>query len=140
MKLFNLFFLLSVVLPSVSLAQDSYLDITITNIKHDKGKIIILVDDNKKSYETETESDAFFVSSIMAKKGTLNLRIPANDKKKYSVLVFHDENLNSKLDTDFFGIPSEGISISNVKEIKEEYKFEKVSVKPNAKIQLSLAY
>jgi uncharacterized protein (DUF2141 family) len=31
----------------------------------------------------------------------------------YAVTVFHDENGNGKLDTNFIGIPSEGVGVSN---------------------------
>jgi uncharacterized protein (DUF2141 family) len=33
----------------------------------------------------------------------------------YAVAVFHDENGNGKLDTNFLGIPSEGVGVSNNK-------------------------
>jgi uncharacterized protein (DUF2141 family) len=32
---------------------------------------------------------------------------------EYAVSVFHDENKNGKMDTNFFGIPKEGVGASN---------------------------
>jgi len=39
--------------------------------------------------------------------------IPRRRVGKYAVSVFHDENSNGKLDTNFLGIPREGVGASN---------------------------
>jgi uncharacterized protein (DUF2141 family) len=44
---------------------------------------------------------------------TTSCSFPRVKAGTYAVAVFHDENGNGKLDTNFLGIPSEGVGVSN---------------------------
>lgn len=45
--------------------------------------------------------------------GTNSTGIPARQELAYATSVFHDENSNGELDTNFMGIPREGVGASN---------------------------
>jgi uncharacterized protein (DUF2141 family) len=52
------------------------------------------------------------------KRGTITYRratfsFSGLGKGKYAVLVYHDQNTNGKLDTNFIGMPKEGVGNSN---------------------------
>ena len=50
-------------------------------------------------------------SSISEKKASCEF--PGIEPGTYAVSLFHDENSNGKLDTNFLGIPREGVGASN---------------------------
>jgi len=81
------------------------LDIEITGIKNDKGKIMLQLYDGKEATVDQAMSD------IKEKKCLLSFK---NLKPgKYAIRYFHDENGNGELDTNTFGIPKEGYGFSN---------------------------
>ena len=47
------------------------------------------------------------------KNNTKNIIFKNIPKGIYAISLYEDKNMNSKLDTNFFGIPNEGIGISN---------------------------
>jgi uncharacterized protein (DUF2141 family) len=49
----------------------------------------------------------------VATKGTLTMNFDNLAPGDYAVQLFHDENNNGKMDTNLFGIPSEGFGFSN---------------------------
>ncbi|SDI59741.1 DUF2141 domain-containing protein [Winogradskyella thalassocola] len=91
-------------------AQEKYtITVTVVEADNDKGKMFIAL------YNAETEfletSYKGAISKIENKTCTVNFDdIP---KGTYAVSIFHDENDNGKMDTNFFGIPSEDYGCSN---------------------------
>jgi uncharacterized protein (DUF2141 family) len=81
------------------------LEIEITNLKNDKGFVLVeLLDENQKSIHGSK-------GLIKDKKSLISIE---NLKQgKYAIRYFHDQNVNDKLDTNWFGIPSEGYGFSN---------------------------
>jgi uncharacterized protein (DUF2141 family) len=88
------------------------LTVTIQNFRNNNGQVSVAL------YNKE---DAFPKSPDRAVK---ILYVPIQNKKavivfeslppgEYAVSVFHDENKNGKMDTNFFGIPKEGVGASN---------------------------
>jgi uncharacterized protein (DUF2141 family) len=81
------------------------LDIEITEIKNNTGKIMLqLLDENGKVRTQE-------MSSIKDYKCSFSIA----DLKpgKYAVRYYHDENLNLKMETNLVGKPVEGYGFSN---------------------------
>lgn len=58
----------------------------------------------------------------------------------YAVIVFHDENNDSKLNTNFFGIPKEGIGNSNNHDGKPSFEKSKIELYSNKSILIKLWY
>lgn len=91
-------------------AQDNF-SVTIIVLEADsnKGKMFIAL------YNTETEflikEYKGIISNLENKSCTVTFKdIPAGT---YAVSIFHDENDNGELDTNFFGIPTEDYGCSN---------------------------
>lgn len=92
------------------LAQNWTLTVKVDGAKSDKGKIYIAIYDKKDSYcETDKAVNGEIVG-ITAGRGMASFRVKEGC---YSVVVFHDENDNGKLDRYFFGPPKEGYGFSN---------------------------
>jgi uncharacterized protein (DUF2141 family) len=81
------------------------LEIEISGIKNDEGKILLqLFDENQKVLTQE-------MGLIIDKKCTISLK---NLKQgKYAIRYFHDENLNGVMETNNLGKPTEGYGFSN---------------------------
>ena len=81
------------------------LDVEITEIKNDTGKLMFqLFDENEHIIKQE-------IGIIKAKKCSFSIE---NLKAgKYAIRYFHDENLNGNLETNLVGKPTEGYGFSN---------------------------
>ena len=104
MKNLFLIFILSLILPTLSVAQIK-LEVEIENLKNNTGQVLIALID------AEENQISGKIGQIQNKKSVIVFEDlePAN----YAIKYFHDENTNQELDTNFMGIPKEGYGISN---------------------------
>lgn len=116
------FFLFAVI--SFGFGQTSKLHIVVEGAENDKGKIFIALSPDKADYKKK--DDAFKEAEVGIKNGVARhtFEIPAGT---YAVKVFHDENNNGELDTNFIGIPKEAVGFSNNPSLMGMPSFEKVS-------------
>lgn len=83
--------------------------VTITDIKSDDGMVYIGLYDSEKTFLDKRYKSAR--STIENNEAIITFaNIPAGT---YAVSVFHDENGNQKMDTNFMGIPKEDTGCSN---------------------------
>jgi uncharacterized protein (DUF2141 family) len=86
--------------------------VSISGLKNQKGQVLIYLFASKTGFPTEFKSA--FKSGKANISGSVSQYIfseipPGN----YAIAIVHDENGDTKLDTNFIGIPSEGIGVSN---------------------------
>ncbi len=92
--------------PAASAQSTSTLTVRITGIRNANGKIrLALYRDSNFVEGREVEIDA---KTLSAKTVFANL-----PQGVYAVNLFHDENMNGKMDTNLFGMPVEGYGFSN---------------------------
>jgi uncharacterized protein (DUF2141 family) len=92
-------------------AMASSLEVKVNGFKNYRGDVQIALwnssvgfpDDYNTSYITKTEGAKANFSTIIR-----NL-----EPGTYAVAMYHDKNSNSKMDTNFLGIPKEGFGFSN---------------------------
>jgi len=85
------------------------LTINVSGLDSNKGKILIALFNEKKQFLKKRFKEG--MTTINNKKITYVFEeIP---KGEYAVSIFHDENDNDKMDTNFFGIPKEDYGCSN---------------------------
>ena len=104
MKSFYLTLLSFILISNYSFSQFK-LEVDITGIKNDTGKLMFqLYDENEQIIKQE-------IGIIKDKKYSFSIE---NLKAgKYAIRYFHDENLNGNLETNFVGKPTEGYGFSN---------------------------
>ena len=112
--------LLSIVgtLTAINLAQTSEattqlgkLEILISGFNNNEGECWFAIDNSKDVYERE---DTVWIGKILPiKNNQVIVVIDSLDYGEYAVRVFHDENKNGKIDTNFLGIPDEDYGYSN---------------------------
>jgi uncharacterized protein (DUF2141 family) len=84
----------------------STLTVEITGLRNANGKVNLTLYRDSKPIETRV---------VMIDAGTLRASTVFDTLPQgaYAVYVFHDENLNGKMDTNFVGMPVEGYGMSN---------------------------
>ena len=85
------------------------IQVTITDIDSDEGMLYIALYNSEETFLGTRYKSA--MSRI--EKGNVVVRFTNVPEGIYAVSVFHDENNNQKLDTNFMGIPKEDTGCSN---------------------------
>ena len=94
-----------------STVERGTLNVRITGFANDNGKCRFALDNSKEVYESE---DSVFVGRILPIiDGVATFTIDSLEYGTYAIKVFHDENVDSELNTNIFGIPSEDYGFSN---------------------------
>lgn len=88
------------------------LDITVSGMHSDKGRLYLSLYNGEKGYPRDPKA-AFRLTYAAIVNGISTFRIDKLPAGTYAVACFHDENGNGKLDNNFFGIPTEGTGASN---------------------------
>lgn len=91
------------------------LSVEIKNIKNTKGTVRIALFNNENGFPSNDKM-AYKVLSAKIIGNTATFIIPNIPFGKYAIVVFHDENNNGKVDTNFFGKPTEATGTSNANE------------------------
>ncbi len=88
------------------------LTVNLSNFRNDKGNAVVILFYGEKGFpKSPDKAMKILFVPIKGKRATAvfdNLRAG-----EYGISVDHDENNNRKLDTNFLGIPKEGVGASN---------------------------
>jgi uncharacterized protein (DUF2141 family) len=98
-------------ISSLAQAQVGNLVVNILNCKNDKGTLRVAVFKTEEGFPSDV-SKAVQVKSCVIRPNASTLTFNGLVYGVYAVSVFHDENNNNKLDSNFIGIPSEGYGAS----------------------------
>lgn len=95
-------------------AESGDMEVTVTNIESDEGKIRAVLFKGQNGFPEEKEK-AFKGISVKAEKGKTTFVFENVPFGEYAISLLHDKNENGKMDTNLFGYPLEGYGISNNK-------------------------
>lgn len=98
-----------VFLPFLAVAQNK-LSITVDGVKTSLGSINVAV--YNKSDGFLKFDKVYKCDSTRARKGTTSITIDDLPEGEYALAVFHDENGNNELDTNWLGFPKESFGFS----------------------------
>jgi len=94
---------------SYGFAQNSNLVVTVSGLKNNTGLLTVeLYNAKGKFLKTSYKT----VSSAI-KSNTATATFIGIPKAEYTVMAYHDENNNGKLDKNFIGMPKEAVACSN---------------------------
>ena len=88
------------------------LHVTIGGLRSDKGQVLCFLYSSANGFP-KNEGKAILHSRSPITNDQANCTFIGIQPGTYAVSVFHDENSNGRLDTNFLGIPREGVGASN---------------------------
>ena len=102
---------LLILLGSVSLFAHS-LTVEVSNIEKSRGQILIGLYNQAEGF---TQIDTVYKKALLTTLDDTTLSYTFTDipDGEYAISIFHDENSNNELDTNFLGIPKEGYGFTN---------------------------
>ncbi|MGM0563821.1 MAG: DUF2141 domain-containing protein [Pseudomonadota bacterium] len=102
-------------LPGSAFAEPSStgIHVKIPNIKNSTGNIACGIFESSEGFPDEFLVSARAVIIKKIHKTDLQCKFSGIPPGTYAIAVIHDENMNGKLDTNLFGVPSEGYGFSN---------------------------
>ena len=82
-----------------------------TEIEKSKGSLVIQLAANAHEYDNPEEASRHQIVKVVDKQAEAVFEgVPYGE---YAIKIFHDENENEKLDTNFMGVPKERFGFSN---------------------------
>ena len=103
------------------LSQAGELTVSITNVRTDKGTLMVSVANTEAAWNNQEKPVAATKLAATGKDAVVHFTLPAGS---YAVQVMHDENDNGKLDANFMGIPTEGYGFSNNPQVMRKANFD----------------
>lgn len=86
--------------------------VTVLNIRNSTGTVACALFESAEGFPTEFLRTATNVMVIKIRKAQARCDFQDIPPGTYAIAVIHDENMNGKLDTNFFGVPTEGYGFS----------------------------
>ncbi|MFZ4404430.1 MAG: DUF2141 domain-containing protein [Pseudobdellovibrionaceae bacterium] len=111
--LFSVLVLGSTVFSSVSLAADLVVNVTGVQAYKDNGQVVVFLYKSADGFPKSPDRAIKILKSRLQGKSQTQFKIEGLNPGQYGIMLIHDNNLNGKLDTNFFGIPKEGFGTSN---------------------------
>ena len=120
------------------------LTVAIKGIQSEKGQVCLRIYNSERGFPLGN-SQEFKSQCTKITGNSLEQKFTGLKKGTYAIAVIDDQNENSKLDRDFFGIPEEGFGLSNNPTVSIKTgtpKFEKASfsLQHNQKIDIEMKY
>jgi len=88
------------------------LTVIISDLRSNAGNVSVALFNQEKGFPKSPEKTSGIIYTPVKEKKSVAVfqNLPAGE---YAVSVFHDENNNRKMDSNFLGIPKEGVGASN---------------------------
>ena len=103
-------------LPALAFAQSSScpgMHVQVLNIRNSTGTVDCALFESPAGFPTEALRSATNVMVIKVRQTQARCDFADIPPGTYALAVFHDENMNGTLDTNWLGIPTEGYGFSN---------------------------
>jgi uncharacterized protein (DUF2141 family) len=118
-------FIISILLMAVPQGENHRLVVKVNGLHPLKGDLYIAIHQRPEYFQVP---DSALVKRIVKiDKETETVIFDKVPDGRYALAVYHDENLNGKLDTSPVGIPREGYGFSNNPKVPGKPKFEQAA-------------
>ncbi len=98
--------------PQAQSPQANLIHVEIDGLRNDKGQVLCALFSSPDGFPKNSAKTAAYAKSDIS-HGHAFCEFPGIPSGTYAVSAFHDENSNGKMDTNFMGIPREGVAASN---------------------------
>ena len=104
---------IAITVPAVpQTASANTIRVKVEGLRSDKGQVKCALFSSAKDFPKNGDKAVAHAQSAIA-HGKAVCEFSAVAPGRYAVSVFHDENSNGKMDTNFIGMPREGVGASN---------------------------
>lgn len=93
-------------------SESGNLTVKVTNLRNNKGSVIVSVFNSADGFPMEGENSVKY-GTTNVQKNTAEITFTGLPPGDYAVAVLHDEDNDKEVDTNFLGIPKEGVAASN---------------------------
>jgi uncharacterized protein (DUF2141 family) len=102
-------------------AEQSSVTVNLSGIRSQKGNVVVcLWSKENKDFPFCSSATAYKSTSIKADNSSLVATFQTIPSGEYALSAFHDENGNGKLDTNWMGMPKEGMAAANMNKEKNQ--------------------
>ena len=127
--------LLSIFLLSFQIKEEGKLILRLNNVQN-KGTMFISL---CSAADQWTDNGKYRFTLPVTKGGTVDFTLTGIPKGKYSIAIFQDVNMNGKMDTNLFGVPTEPYGFSNnIKPVFSAPTYQECNVQYSTENQLFL--
>jgi uncharacterized protein (DUF2141 family) len=98
--------------PQAQPPQANLIHVEIDGLRNHKGQVLCALFSSAEGFPKNSAKAAAHAKSDIS-HGHAFCEFPGIPSGTYAVSAFHDENSNGKMDTNFMGIPREGVAASN---------------------------
>lgn len=125
-----------------SLTSFAGVEIEVSGVANQRGDICVMVFATKAGFPDDPAKalKKFAVSAKTAKAGVVRFKVPDLKKGIFAFVALHDEDGDRKLKKNFFGIPKEGVAVSNYPKLKPPTFAKAVMKNPSGVIRMKLSY
>ena len=88
------------------------IEVNISGIRNQNGLIRLLIFNTAEGFPSEHQK-SYTMRNVNIEQDSLTVTLSVIPFNTYAISVLHDENSNGKLDTNWVGIPQEGVGVSN---------------------------
>jgi uncharacterized protein (DUF2141 family) len=99
-------------LMQAQLPPENLIHVEIAGLLNDKGQVLCAIYSSADGFPREGDKALAHANSPISGRHAV-CDFPGLNAGTYAISAFHDENSNGKLDTNFMGIPREGVGASN---------------------------
>jgi uncharacterized protein (DUF2141 family) len=111
---------ISATVPPAS-AEQSTITVNISGVRSQKGNVVVcLWSKENKDFPFCSSATAYKSTSLKADNSSLVATFQNIPSGEYALSAFHDENGNGKLDTNWMGMPKEGMAAANMNKEKNQ--------------------
>lgn len=117
------------------------LKVVVTGVRSSKGSVEALLYSSKEGFPRNPDKATARRRAAIEGRGA-TLVFDGVRPGTYAILVAHDENENGKLDTNFLGMPKEGVGLSNNPKLSGPPAFQdaKFEVKVSQTLNVVVSY
>ncbi|MFC1490378.1 DUF2141 domain-containing protein [Candidatus Latescibacterota bacterium] len=88
------------------------IELQISGLRNDNGILRVLLFQSSDGFPSD-HTKSYVLKNVSIIKDSVSVKIPNVPYNDYAVTVLHDENSNGELDTNWLGLPKEGVGVSN---------------------------
>jgi uncharacterized protein (DUF2141 family) len=100
-------------MPQTQGPATNVIHVEINGLRNDKGQLVCSLYSSADGFPKDAQKAIARTSAAIKDKRGVCEFMGIAPNATYAISVFHDENSNGKLDTNFMGIPREGVGASN---------------------------